>query len=109
MIHKQMKELIEKRKLVEPQDGEGTDYYWKLELEVLEVSLETTIEYINTASEDEIYWCSEVWEDLSTFWKSKQLIEAMENCQKRYPNIAKKIQVDIDFAKKALNYDKWYN
>ena len=106
MIHKQMKELIEKRKLVEPQDGEGTDYYWKLELEVLEVSLETTIEYINTASEDEIYWCSEVWEDLSTFWKSKQLIEAMENCQKRYPNIAKKIQVDIDFAKKALNYDK---
>lgn len=101
-----MKELIEKRKLVEPQDGEGTDYYWKLELEVLEVSLETTIEYINTASEDEIYWCSEVWEDLSTFWKSKQLIEAMENCQKRYPNIAKKIQVDIDFAKKALNYDK---
>ena len=106
MIHKQMKELIEKRKLVEPQDGEGTDYYWKLELEVLEVSLETTIEYINTASEDEIYWCSEVWEDLSTFWKSQQLIEAMENCQKRYPNIAKKIQVDIDFAKKALNYDK---
>lgn len=106
MIHKQMKELIEKRKLVEPQDGEGTDYYWKLELEVLEVSLETTIEYINIASEDEIYWCSEVWEDLSTFWKSQQLIEAMENCQKRYPNIAKKIQVDIDFAKKALNYDK---
>ncbi len=106
MIHKQMKELIEKRKLIHPQDDEGTEYYWKLELEVLEVSLEATIEYINTASEDEIYWCAEVWEDLSAFWKSQQLIETMENCQKRYPNIAKKIQVDIDFAKKALNYDK---
>ena len=47
-----------------------------------------------------------MWEDLSAFWKSQQLIEAMENCQKRYPNIAKNIQVDIDFAKKALNYDK---
>lgn len=106
MIHKQMKELIEKRKLVEPQDDEGTEYYWKLELEVLEVSLEATIEYINTASEDEIYWCAEVWEDLSAFWKSQQLIETMKNCQKRYPNIAKNIQVDIDFANKALNYDK---
>ena len=101
-----MKELIEKRKLVDAQDSEGTDYYWKLELEVLEVSLDETIEYINTAPEDEISWCAEVWEDLSSFWKSQKLIDAMENCQKRFPNIAKDIQVDINFAKEALNYDK---
>ena len=101
-----MKELIENRKLIHPQDDEGTEYYWKLELEILEVSLKSTIEQLNTASEDEIYWCSEVWEDLSAFWKSQQLIEVMEYCQKIYPNIAKNIQVDIDFAKKALNYDK---
>ncbi len=44
MIHKQMKELIENRKLIHPQDDEGTEYYWKLELEILEVSLESTIE-----------------------------------------------------------------
>ncbi len=106
MINKQMKELIGKRKLVHPQDDESTKYYWKLELEVMEVSLEATIEYINNASEEEIYWCSETWEDLSSFWKSQPLIEAMENCQKKYPNISKDIQVDIDFAKKALNYDK---
>ncbi len=106
MINKQMKELIKKRKLIEPQDADGTEFYWKLELEVLEVSLEATIEYINNASEDEIYWCAEVWEELSLFWKSQQLIDTMEKCLKRCPNIAKDIQVDIDFAKKALNYDK---
>ena len=104
-----MKELIEKRKTIDPQDDEGTNLYWKLELEVLQVSLEATIEYLNTASEDEIYWCAEVWEDLSSFWKSNELIEAMENCLKRFPAIAKDIQIDIDYAKKAINYDKRLN
>lgn len=105
MINKQMKELIEARKQINIYDSEEAHKYWDLELDVLEVSLEATIGYINTASEDEICWCAEVWEDLSAYWKSQQLIEAMENCQKRYPHIAKKIQVDIDFAKKAINYD----
>ena len=72
----------------------------------MEILLEATIEYINTASEDEIFWCAEVCEDLSSFWKSQKLIKAMENCLKSYPKISKDIQVDIDFAKKALNYDK---
>ena len=69
MIKKQMKKLIEKRKIICAQDDDETKRYWKLELEVLEVSLEYTIKYIETASEEEVYWCSEVWEDLSAFWK----------------------------------------
>ena len=102
MINKQMKELIEKRKALHPQDDEGAKHYWELELEVLSVSLDYTIDYLNTAPEEEIYWCSEVWTELSKHWQSKELIDAMEGCQKRFPKIANDLQLDIECAKSEL-------
>ncbi|MCR4661945.1 MAG: hypothetical protein K5765_08135 [Clostridia bacterium] len=102
MINTQMRDLINSRKALDPNYGEGIQAYWDKELEVLKVSLEETINYINTAPKEEICFCSEIWEDLSEYWQSKELINAMENCKKRLPEIADDISVDIEYAKKAL-------
>ena len=61
----------------------------------------TTIEYFERyCKEDEAYWISEVFDDISEKLQSWKFIECLENLQKKYPDID--MQIDIDYTKKAM-------
>ncbi len=98
MITKQMKQLIEARKKVEAQDDEGTKEYWDKEIEVLEQSLDWTIDYLKNASEDEIDWSTEVWDDISEFYCSKKLVDTFKYCREKYPKIRKSLDMGVYYA-----------
>ena len=102
MINKQMKELIDAIKTADMNNHVLIHNLWDKEIEVLSFSLDETIKYLKQASEEEIYWCSEVWDDISSHFKSKELIDTMIECKNKYPNIAKDLDVDIKYAVEAM-------
>ncbi len=98
MITKQMKQLIEARKKVETQDDEGTKEYWDKEIEVLEQSLDWTIDYLKNASEDEIYWSTEIWDDISEYFCSKKLIDTFKYCEKKCHVDKERLRISVYYA-----------
>lgn len=102
MINNQMKELINSLKNADMNDHILIHDLWDKEIEVLSFSLDETINYLNAASEEDIYWCSEVWDDISRHFKSKELIDVMIKCKDKYPNIAKDLEIDIKYAIEAM-------
>jgi len=102
MINKQMSLLIEKRKNIDPQNEYLIQKCWNEELDVLKVSLNNTINYLNQAPEEEILWVSEIFDDLVEFFKSKLLLDTYRAIQTKYPNISKDIEIDIRYAEEIL-------
>lgn len=99
-----MKMLIEKRKKVDPQDNVATQKCWNQEIEVLSVSLENTIKYLNNATEDEIYWTGEIWEDISMYFKSEELLKVFYSLKDKFPKISGYILERAKEAGDAYNY-----
>lgn len=107
MITKQMHELINKRKNTNGNMSWLIEEIWKQELEVLTISLNETINYLNNAPKEEIEWNSEIWEELSAFWKSKELVEVMKGLMRKFPELKQSIECDVKYAEEALqNYGK---
>lgn len=106
MISKQMKELIEQYKTVDPNDGESSENYWAKTIEVMTANLKWTIDYIDSASEEDTLYSSEVWDDISEFWRSQELIDAMERAKERFPGIAPELETSISFARMAIKNDE---
>ncbi len=102
MISKQMKMLIEQKKTIDPHYDEAVEKNWQMMTEVMCVNVQWTIAYLDVASEEEIHLCSEVWEEVSAHWKSDELIEAMERCKGKFPSIAADLELEINYAKKAM-------
>lgn len=102
MISKQMKELVEQKKAIDPHYNDDVESNWAKMVEVMTANLEWTISYINSASEEEIYFSSEVWDQISEFWRSEELIAAMERAKERFPSIASELEIDISYARTAL-------
>ena len=106
MISKQMKELVEQKKTIDPHFPDDVESNWSKMIEVMTTNLEWTISYIDSASEEEIYFSSEVWDDISEFWRSPELIAAMERAKERFPSIASEIEIALSYARMAIKNDK---
>lgn len=103
MIDKQMKMLVEQSKKTDPNDDSAILDLYKKKTEVLCANLDDTIAYINSATPDELYYVSEVYDEISAYWKSERLIKAMVDSAERCPKEARDdIMLDINFAKKAM-------
>ena len=55
--------------------------------------------------EKDMILVAEVWDDISEYWKSERLIECMKRCVDKFPNIKKSLEVDLCYARKALEHD----
>ena len=103
MINKQMITLIEMEKNTDPHAYEDIQKIWDKEVEILTFSLDETINFLdNLEDEEDMSFVAEVWDDISDYWKSEKLIECMERCVLRFPNISKSLEVDLRYARKAL-------
>jgi len=100
MNEKRLLELVEKNKIIHIEDDDAQQKIWDEMISILSENINETIEFLNSASKDEIYYISSVYDDLSEIFKSIKLIECMEKNAQR---TGVDCDADIKFAKEALN------
>ena len=106
-------------------DDYGTEQSWKELTEILSESVDDTIRFFNDeCSDEELFWLSEVFSDVSEIVQSKQFVQALrmrlarvtregynqksfqsEHMRKwvDYDEYVRSISIDIDYAEGALN------
>ncbi len=98
---KKIKELIQERNEMDPQLDIPAKQNRETLLDIFKENLYESINYLNICPSNEFYWICELFEDLSEFFKSQELIECMEYNAKR-TGVA--CDIEIKYAKDALNY-----
>ncbi len=101
MNEKLIKKLIQEKKEINPQNDILLNEKYEELLQIFKENLYESINYLNTCSSDEFYWLSELFEDLSEYFKSQELIDCMEQNSKR---TGVDCSTNINYAKDALNY-----
>ncbi len=96
-----VKKLVEEVDLLDPQN----DVLWEINrqkrIELLTVDLIQTIEYLDKCSEKELWWNTDLMEELMQHFKSPKLISCIERNIKRCKNLD-----TIDSLKQELEYMK---
>ncbi len=92
-------ELIAIRQTLHPDDPKIQDIWSELS-SVLSEFLDETLEFLQNCSSDEVYWLSEVFEDVASELKNIEFINCIVALQDKYQSID--IQNDIEFARKAM-------
>ena len=95
----EVEKVINERKNLNPDDPRIMDRWEKLTSFFIQ-SEEDTIEYLNQCSLEDIYWISEVFEDISEQFKSPRFIECIEKLSEKYPELD--LYWDIWYAKQRL-------
>ena len=97
---KRIKILIEKREGLH-QDDPRIEECWKMLTKELGMEEEATIDFISKCDEHDIYWLSEIFEDVSAVLQSQAFIQVLKGIQTKYPNLD--LQEDIMYAEMVLN------
>ncbi|MGG7143557.1 hypothetical protein ACQPVP_08830 [Clostridium nigeriense] len=92
-------ELIEWRKGIECING-MENYYWEPLIELLSKNEVDTIEFLRACSDEQLYWISEVFEDISNKFQSKEFVDFLKELQKDHPNAD--MELDIQAAEYRL-------
>lgn len=96
---KKIFKLIEWRKGLDCING-MENYYWEGLMEILAQNEADTIKFLAECSGEQIYWISEVFEDISNKFQSKGFVDFLKELQKSHPNID--IKQDIQTAEYRL-------
>lgn len=113
------------RLTLDANDDYGTEESWKELTEILSENVDDTIRFFNDeCSDEELFWLSEVFSDVSEIVQSKQFVQALrmrlarvtregydqksfksEHIRKwvDYDEYVRSISMDIDYAEGALN------
>ena len=94
-----VKELILERSKMNPQNDILAGQNQEQLFEIFKVNLNECIEFLDSCSAEELYWISELFDDLSEHFKSQELIECMERNALR---TGVDCSIDIEYAKKAV-------
>ena len=97
---KKIFELVEWRKILKCTNGILKNYYWKPLVELLTKNEEDTTKFLGECSEEQIYWISEVFDEISDKFQSKEFVEFLKRLQVLYSNID--IELDVQAAEYRL-------
>lgn len=84
--------LIEWRKGLGCINGMENDY-WGALIEPLTKNEADTIKFLEECSDEQIYWISEVFEDISDKFQSKGFVDFLKELQKAHPNVDMKLDI----------------
>ena len=101
MIDKKMKTLIEERKSKNKNDYIGIQDCWNWIIEILSKNEKETINYLYNCSKEELYYISEVFEDISLNLNSLEYIDCLRYLDKKYPDL--EMTNDIDIAEEYMS------
>jgi hypothetical protein len=99
-IEKKMKALIDKRNKLNLNDDYGIQNCWKEMIEILVKDEKKTLYYLEHCSKGELYWISEVFEDIAGALQSKELIICLRKLDNKYPEL--EMTKDIDTAESYI-------
>ena len=93
------KEVIEvfyfewERKNIE--DDYGIQNCWNKMIDILSKDINETVAYLENCSEEDIYFISEVFEDVSEQLQSKEYIECLRKLDDKFPNLDMTKDIDL--------------
>ncbi|MFS3915863.1 hypothetical protein ACL9ST_16615 [Bacillus australimaris] len=99
-IENALKIVLDKRKKLDLNDDYGIQKSWDEIIEILGENEERTLEYLDRCSKEDLYWISEVFEDISEVLQSKELIKCLRRLDKKYPEL--EMTQDIDLAESYI-------
>lgn len=105
MIHDRLRAVIAKRIALHPEDDFQIDKCWKEEVALLTEDIDEAIDFIlNHGTDEEIYWLSEIFEDVVHSVNSMPFVEAIiERANTIYDEAKKKsVLSEAEYARTIL-------
>ncbi len=96
MIKESMMKIIEERKKKHIEDDYGIQECWDKMIDVLSADIQQTVSYLENCTQEELYYISEIFEDIAERLQSKTFIECLRKLDEKYPEL--KMTQDIDLA-----------
>ncbi|SPT77654.1 Uncharacterised protein [Niallia circulans] len=94
-IENKMEVILDKRKKINLNDDYGIQKSWNEIIAVLTENEENTIRYLENCSKEDLYWISEVFEDIAEIIQSKELINCLRRLDKKFPELEMTNDIDI--------------
>lgn len=99
-IKKEMSSVLEDRISKHIEDDLGIQTCWDRMIQTLSQDENETIVYLQACSKKELYWISEVFEEISEKLNSHQFIKCLRDLDKKYPDL--NMTKDIDLAEEYV-------
>ncbi|MEB8802161.1 hypothetical protein P4G82_09800 [Bacillus cereus] len=99
-IANKMEVILNERKKLNLNDDYGIQKSWNEIIEVLSENEGNTIRYLENCSKEELYWISEVLEDIVEIIQSKELINCLRRLDGKFPEL--EMTNDIDIAESYI-------
>ena len=96
MIKDNMVKIIEERKRKHIEDDYGIQECWERMVDILSVDVQQTVVYLEKCTQEELYYISETFEDISQRLQSQMFIECLRKLDEKYPKL--EMTKDIDLA-----------
>lgn len=94
-----LKKLVDEAEKIDPQNEVLQDENCEKRLSLMKQDLNETIDYLNSCSALEFVWATEILDDLSEYFKSKELVECVKNNMSRFDD-----EFVIEQIKMVLKY-----
>ncbi|WPC43876.1 hypothetical protein [Clostridium sp. JS66] len=91
--------IIKERVSMHPDDPRIMNK-WRELTDIFTENQEDTIEFLNTCSEENVEWISEVFEDISEILQSSQFISCIEKLNDKFKDL--NLDQDIRYAKEVI-------
>ena len=91
--------LVEKRTKLHLDDP-GIQMIWHEMVDILKENEQRTIAFFNQCEEKDLYWLSEIFEDVSSELQSRAFIDCLLQLQEKYPNLD--MEQDIEYAIQSI-------
>lgn len=99
-MHEKVKKIIEQRKKMNLNDDKGIERCWNDLIKVFSESEVDTIEYLEKCEMNELYWISEIFEDISKNLQSSEFIRCLKRLNNKYPEL--NMTKDIELAEEYM-------
>ncbi|MBC1944525.1 hypothetical protein HCA15_10900 [Listeria booriae] len=95
-----MEIILEKRKSLNINDDFGIEKCWNEMTELLSQNEMETINYLEESTEKDLFYISEIFEDVSERFQSEQFINCLRKLDKKFPELD--MTQDIDIAESYI-------
>ncbi|MCM3359803.1 hypothetical protein [Psychrobacillus sp. MER TA 171] len=95
-----MRAILNKRKKLNLNDDYGIQSSWDEIVQVLGENEGNTLKYLENCNAEDLYWISEVFEDIAEIIKSKELINCLRKLDEKFPEL--EMTNDINIAENFI-------
>lgn len=97
MIDKEIRDILEKRKALHPEDSFAAEKCWDEEIQLMCRNIDQTIDFLeNRCTGEEFAWLSEVFEDVQAQTQSARFNKCLRALAEKFPKDTKEFNI-IEF------------